>query len=179
MPVHQWLTTEWPTSEMPQPQLRERIERLLTMQNMCVMSTIGGHGGPVATPIEFYADGLDLYTYPQPQSPKIHNIHRSEDRKVCAAVFMPYVGWASARGAQLFSKADLFEPGTPEHAHGLDVFRWEASAAELGRPMDRAPQGLIMRIRPYRITYTEHWLRKEGWAPRQVWKRSLDSSLQA
>ena len=170
--AHPWLAQKpWPTTELPQPELRARIERLLTMANMCVLATTGRYGA-VATPIEYYAHGLDLYMYPQPGSAKIRNIER--DPRVCAAVHMPYVGWASARGCQVFGEAELFEQGSREHEHGLDVFRWEASAAELNRPQDRPPEGIVLRLRADRIWYTEHWLRKDGYAPRQVWRRRLD-----
>lgn len=165
--THPWLTTSWPKTALPTPQLRERIERMLTMANMGVLATTGRFG-PVATPIEFYAEGLTVYMYPQPGSAKIKNIEH--DPRVSFAVHAPYVGWASARGAQLFGRAELLEAGSPEHSHGMQVFRWETSAAELGRGFDTPPQGQLLRIVPDRIWYTEHWLRKEGFAPRQVWR---------
>jgi hypothetical protein len=49
------------------------------------------------------------------------------------------------------------------------VFKWAASSSELGRALDEPPQGQLCRIVPDRIVYTEHMMRKEGYAPRQIW----------
>jgi hypothetical protein len=64
------------------------------------------------------------------------------------------------------------EKGQPGHEHGLKVFRWESSAAELQRPMDHPPEGIVLKITATKIVYTEHWLRKDGFAPRQYWLAS-------
>jgi hypothetical protein len=53
----------------------------------------------------------------------------------------------------------------------MTIYRWESSAVQLGRPLDRAPQVELVRIDPERIVYTEQWLRKDGFGPRQIWHR--------
>jgi hypothetical protein len=36
------------------------------------------------------------------------------------------------------------------------------------------PQIPLVKIDPYRIVYTQQWLRKEGYAPRQIWHKDPD-----
>jgi hypothetical protein len=36
------------------------------------------------------------------------------------------------------------------------------------------PGGPLVVVEAERIVYTEHWLRREGFAPRQVWRREPD-----
>ena len=168
--AHPWLEElPWPKQAMPRDDLYERIEHTLTMVNMGVLATIGKHG-PIASPIEFYADGLTAYMYPQPGSPKLKAMQR--DPRVSFAVNTPVVGWVSCRGAQLFGEAEFLERGTPEWEHGINILHWQASAAELGRDVNTKPSDTIMRIDPDRVVYTEHWIRRRGFAPRQIWRKA-------
>ena len=168
--AHPWLEElPWPTEKMPRDQLYERIEHTLTMVNMGVLATTGKNGA-IASPIEFYAEGLTAYMYPQPGSPKIKAMQ--SDPRVSFAVHTPVVGWVSCRGAHLFGQAEILEPGTPEWEHGIDILHWQASAAELGRDVNVRPPDPIMRIEPDRVVYTEHWIRRQGFAPRQIWRKA-------
>ena len=45
------------------------------------------------------------------------------------------------------------------------------TAPELGRGFDEVPQGQLARLDAERIVYTEHLIRKEGYAPRQIWRK--------
>ena len=80
-------------------------------------------------------------------------------------------------GCQIFGTAKLLDVDTPEWQHGMKVFKWAASSSELGRSLDEAPRGQLARIEPERIVYTEHLMRKEGYAPRQIWTPG-DAELQ-
>ena len=51
----------------------------------------------------------------------------------------------------------------------MKIFKWQASSAELGRQLKVPPQGQLARSTPERIVYSEHLMRKEGYAPRQIW----------
>jgi len=166
--AHPWLEQEpWPTAALPRELLEKRIERVLTMTNIGYLGTVRKDGSPIVSPLEFYVDGFNLYMFPQPKSPKAYAIKR--DPRVALAVANPMAGWACVMGCQVFGTATLLDVGTPEWEHGMKVFKWQASSAELGRPLDEAPQGQLARIDPQRIVYTEHLLRKEGYAPRQIW----------
>jgi len=165
--AHPWLEeTPWPTAQLPREELVKRIEHLFAVQWMGVLCTIGKNG-PIGSPVEYYAEGLDIYILPQPNSPKLKAMQR--DPKLCFAIHGENSGWASVRGAQVFGVAEFIEPGTAEHARAMTIYRWEQSAVQLGKPLDKAPQVALIRIKPERIVYTEHWLRKEGFGPRQIW----------
>ena len=67
--------------------------------------------------------------------------------------------------------AEFVEPGTPEHDHAMSIYAWQSSSVQLGRPLDQPPQIALVRVDPQRIVYTEQWLRKDGYAPRQIWHK--------
>ena len=166
--AHPWLEPEnWPKIPLPRDELTRRIERALTLTNIGVLATLG-KTYPIASPVEFYADGLTIYVFPQPGSPKLKAMQRNP--KVSFAVANPMAGWASAQGAQLFGDAELLDVGTPEWQHGMTIFKWPASSWEIGRPLDEPPAGQLMKLAPERIVYTEHFLRRDGYGPRQIWR---------
>lgn len=168
--AHKWLEQEpWPTKAMPKEMLEKRIERVLTMTNIGYLGTVRKDGSPIVSPLEFYNDGFSLYLFPQPKSPKLYAIKR--DPRVCIAIANPMAGWACVMGAQIFGTATLLDVGTPEWEHGMKVFKWSGSSFELGRSLDTPPQGQLARIDAERIVYSEHLMRKEGYAPRQIWTR--------
>lgn len=167
--AHPWLEPEnWPKTPLPRAELERRIERVLTLTNIGYLGTLGKNG-PIVSPLEFYADGFTVYVFPQPNSPKLKAMQR--DPRICLAVANPMAGWASALGCQLFGTAELLDPGTPGWERGMQVFKWPASAFEIGRPFKEPPRGQLMRLQPERIVYTEHFLRRDGYGPRQIWTR--------
>jgi len=167
--AHPWLEQEpWPTASMPKEMLEKRIERVLTMTNIGYLGTVMKNGAPIVSPLEFYCDGFTLYIFPQPNSPKVHALRR--DPRVSIAIANPMAGWACVMGCQIFGTAELLDVDTPEWQHGMKIFKWQASSAELGRQLEVPPQGQLARITPERIVYSEHLMRKEGYAPRQIWR---------
>jgi hypothetical protein len=169
MTAHPWLQQkEWPSKQLSRDELTSRIEHLLAIQWMGVLCTIGKNG-PIGSPIEYYAEGTTCYMYPQPGSPKVKALER--DPRICFAVHVENTGWASVRGAQLFGSGQFLEPGTPELDHAMSIYRWQSSSAQIGRPMDEVPQHRLLKFEPDRIVYTEQWLRKDGYGPRQIWTK--------
>ncbi|HAS08553.1 MAG: hypothetical protein GM44_3070 [actinobacterium acAMD-2] len=172
--AHKWLDLEnRPTEQLPREQLEARIERVLTLTNIGYMAT-NGKNGPICSPVEFYSEELDIYVYPQPNSPKIKALQR--DPRMSFAVANPMAGWASAFGIQMFGKGELLEPGTPDWEHGMTVFKYPASNWEVGRSSDTVPNGMLLRLRPDRISLTEHFLRRDGFAARQFWDRDPEQT---
>ena len=160
MSAHPWLVeTPWPTKQLPREEMTARIQHLLATHWMGVLCTIA-RSGPIGSPVEYYADGMAVYILPQPGSPKLRALQA--DPRVCFAVHAANSGWASVRGAQLFGTARLLDPGTPEHAQAMTIYRWEPSAIQLGMSLDKPPQVQLLEIDPDRIVYTEHWLRLYG-----------------
>ncbi len=167
--AHPWLEQiPWTTKALPRDMLEHRIQRALTLSNLGMLGTLGLHG-PIVSPLEFYADKFTVYIFPQPGSPKLKAMQR--DPRVSFAVANPMAGWVVAQGAQLFGKAELLDPGTADWEYGMTIFRWQASSAEIGFGFDQPPNGILMKLDPDRIVYTEHFLRKDGYGPRQIWRK--------
>ncbi|MEU5963954.1 pyridoxamine 5'-phosphate oxidase family protein [Micromonospora parva] len=163
-----WLAEPTPTKRLDRERLEERILNLLSSQNMCVLATTGPDG-PLATPVRYYPLGFTVLFTAAPRSPKMRNI--AADPRVSVGIFAPLVGLASSRGVQLFGAARALEPGRPERAHYWEAFRWENEHAERGRSLSEPPEDTLVVVEAERIVYTEHWLRREGFAPRQFWRR--------
>ena len=102
---HPWLeTTPWPTAQLPREELSVRIDHFLATQWMGVLCTIGKNG-PIGSPVEYYADGLNIFILPQPNSPKVKAMQR--DPRLCFAIHGENSGWASVRGAQVLAMLGL------------------------------------------------------------------------
>jgi len=172
--AHPWLEEKvWPTKQLSREALEGRIERVLTMTNLGMLGTVRKDGSPIVSPLEFYADGMNTYIFPQPNSPKHKALKR--DPRVSLAIANSMAGWACVMGAQIFGKATLLDVDTPEWNYGMEVFKWVASSFELGNDLSEGPpRGQLALIKPDRIVYTEHLLRKEGYAPRQIWLADSD-----
>ncbi|MFJ8828859.1 pyridoxamine 5'-phosphate oxidase family protein [Micromonospora aurantiaca] len=163
-----WLIGPTPTRKLDRDRLEERILNLLSSQNMCVLATVGPDG-PLATPVRYYPLDFALMFTAAPRSPKMRTI--AADPRVSVGVFAPLVGLASSRGAQVFGTARVLGPEHPDRARHWAAFRWENEHAERGRSLSEPPEDPLVVIEADRIVYTEHWLRREGYAPRQHWRR--------
>jgi general stress protein 26 len=163
-----WLAGPAPTRRLERERLSERILNLLSSQNMCVIATVAPDGAPSATPVRYFHLGLELIFTALGASPKMRNLRA--DPRVSAGIFAPLVGQASSRGAQFFGTARILEPGDPAFGEYWPAVRWQSDHVEQSRSLDDPPLGTIAVITPDRIVYTEHWLRREGYAPRQTYR---------
>ncbi|MEC9375317.1 MAG: pyridoxamine 5'-phosphate oxidase family protein [Pseudomonadota bacterium] len=169
MIAHPWLAkTPWPTKQLPREELERRIEHFLATHWMGVLSSISKNG-PIGTPVEYHSEGFIQYILPQPNSPKVKAMQN--DPRICFAIYGENSGWASVIGAQIFAKAEFIDVGTPEHDHAMEIYAWESSSVQLGRPLDEPPQIPLLKVDPDRVVYTEQWLRKDDFAPRQIWHK--------
>lgn len=57
----------------------------------------------------------------------------------------------------------------PEFQHYWSAVRWQSDHVERSRSLDEPLSGPLVVVDAERIVYTEHWLRREGYAPRQFW----------
>lgn len=169
MIANPWLAGPAPVAKLPRARLEERILNLLSSQNMCVVAT-AGHDGPLATPVRYYHRDLTLYFTSQAATPKLRNI--CADPRVSVGVFAPLVGQASSRGAQLFGVAEILLPGSAEFDEGMATYRWQSDAVERGRSVVDVPANPLVKVVADRVVYTEHWLRRDRYAPRQFWSRA-------
>jgi nitroimidazol reductase NimA-like FMN-containing flavoprotein (pyridoxamine 5'-phosphate oxidase superfamily) len=169
MPVtNPWLAGPAPTRRLPRERLQERILNLLSSQNMCVIAT-AGEDGPLATPVRYYHLEFALMFTAAAVSPKMRNIEM--DPRVSIGLFAPMVGQASSRGAQVFGRAEVLLPGDTRYAHFWPAYRWQSDHVERSRPLEEPLSGPLVVVQADHIVYTEHWLRREGYAPRQFWRR--------
>lgn len=172
MPVtNEWLAGPSPTQRLDRGPLEERILNLLSSQNMCVLATSGADG-PLATPVRYFHLDFAVMFTAVATSPKMRNI--AADPRVSIGIFAPLVGQASSRGAQLFGKARVHQNDDPEFSRYWPAFRWQSDHVERSRPLDDPPSGPLVVVEADRIVYTEHWLRRSGYAPRQFWSRQGD-----
>ncbi len=165
--AYPWVEPPWPKKPLPRARLEDRIGQLLGSTNMCTLATVGAGGQPIASPIEYYADGLTLYLLPDPGTPKLKAMQR--DPRVCVAVHGAYHGWHSARGVQLFGRATIIESHAPGWQRGMDVFRWHEWLRDLGMDASKPFERQVCRIDPVKILYTETWLWKLGYGAKQRW----------
>lgn len=170
-----WLSGPAPTEQLDHGPLSERILNLLSSQNMCVLATTGP-AGPLATPVRYYHLDFTIIFTASGRSPKMRNL--AADPRISIGIFAPLVGQASSRGAQLFGDAVVLPPGTTDFDRHWEAYRWQSDHVERGNSLDTPPQSPLVVVAPHRIVYTEHWLRREGYAPRQLWK-PLNRALRA
>ncbi|WGY03854.1 pyridoxamine 5'-phosphate oxidase family protein [Nocardioides sp. QY071] len=170
MPVtNPWLAGPSPDGVLPREQLEERILNLLSSLNTAVIATVAADGSPAATPVRYFSLGLEIFYTSWNASPKSRNLAR--DPRVSAGIVAPLVGQASSRGAQLFGTARTLERDDPDADAYWEAVRWQADHVERGRSLSEPPTDPLTVITPDRIVYTEHWLRRGGYAPRQTWRR--------
>ncbi|WP_436699163.1 pyridoxamine 5'-phosphate oxidase family protein [Nocardioides sp. BYT-33-1] len=170
MPVtNPWLAGPAPEGILPREQVEERILNLLSAQNTAVIATIAADGSPAATPVRYFSLGLEIFYTSWNASPKSRNLAR--DPRVSAGIVAPLVGQASSRGAQFFGTARTLERDHPDAEAYWEAVRWQSDHVERGRSLAEPPADPLTVITPDRIVYTEHWLRRTGFAPRQTWRR--------
>ena len=162
-----WLSADPPDGRLERAALEERILNLLSSTNMCVLAT-AGEAGPLATPVRYFHLDFAVMFTASPRSPKMRNI--ADDPRVSLGVHAPLVGLASSRGLQLFGTAEVVDADDQRFAGYWEAFRWESEQIEQGRSPDASP-GAVVVVEADRIVYTEHWLRRSGYAPRQFWRR--------
>lgn len=163
-----WLVGPAPDRKLPRDQLEERILNLLSTQNMAVIATVNPSGSPAATPVRYFSLGFEVFYTSWNQSPKSRNLRR--DPRVSAAIFAPLVSQVSSRGAQLFGTARTIERDHRDADGYWEAVRWQSDHVERGRDIDQPPTDPLTIITPQRILYTEHWLTRGGYQPRQTWR---------
>ncbi|MBM6399790.1 pyridoxamine 5'-phosphate oxidase family protein [Phycicoccus sonneratiae] len=168
MPLtNSWLAGDSPTRRLPREVLEERILNLLSTHNTAVIATVNDDGSPNATPVRYFNLGFEIVYTSWNGSVKSRNLRR--DVRVAAGIVAPLVGQASSRGAQIFGTARTVERDDPDADEYWEAVRWQSDHVERGRSLDQPPRDPLTVIKAHRIVYTEHWLRREGFAPRQTW----------
>ena len=166
--AYPWVEPPWPDKKLPREELENHIEQLLGSTNMCVLATCN-EDGPIASPIEYWAEGLEIYMLPDPGTPKLRAMQ--DDPRVCYAVHQQYHGWHSARGVQVFGRAEIIEPHAPGWDHAMEIFHWRPWMEDLGMDASKPFDRQVAKIVPDKILYVQTWLWKNGYSAKQRWDR--------
>lgn len=160
---------------MPPKDLEKRIIQFLEGQNMCVLATCS-NDVPRATPIEYHSKGMTMYFVGEPGT-KLKNIKNNPN--VSIGIFLPYIGWDSAKGAQITGKAKIIpKKNAAEFEEGLAAYQWEKTAKDLG--IKTFPETVeLMKVEPEKIEFIDMSLKKMGYSPRQILNRVFLKPLQA
>jgi nitroimidazol reductase NimA-like FMN-containing flavoprotein (pyridoxamine 5'-phosphate oxidase superfamily) len=150
---------------MPTKVLEERIIEFLKEQNMCVLATCGD-GLPRATPIEYHSIGITIYFVGEPGK-KLENMKKNPN--VSIGIFLPYIGWDSAKGVQITGKAKIISTAnSTEFKEGLAACQWEKTAKELGLKTFPETGVELVKVEPETIEFIDMSLKKIGFSPRQT-----------
>jgi nitroimidazol reductase NimA-like FMN-containing flavoprotein (pyridoxamine 5'-phosphate oxidase superfamily) len=150
---------------LPAKVLEERIIEFLKQQNMCVLATCGD-GLPRATPIEYHSKGFTIYFVGEPGI-KLENLKKNPN--VSIGIFLQYIGWDSAKGAQISGKAKIISrENTTEFKEGLKAYQWEKTAKEFGFKKFPATGVELVKVEPEKIEFIDMSLKKIGFSPRQI-----------
>ncbi|MDQ2740672.1 MAG: pyridoxamine 5'-phosphate oxidase family protein [Actinomycetota bacterium] len=163
-----WLAGPTLDRDLPRDQLEERILNLLSTHNLAVVATVNKDGSPTATPVRYFSLGFEVFYTSWNASVKSRNLRR--DPRVSAGIVAPLVGQASSRGAQLFGTARTLARDDQDAGQYWEAVRWQSDHAERGLPLHEPPADPLTVITATRILYTEHWLRRDGYRPRQTWR---------
>ena len=155
------------TKRMNRDEFEKHITEFVQSHRMCVLAT-SKDDAPRATPIEYRSKGLVFYMFGEP-GVKIENIQANP--RVSLAVFdqsFELTGaWLDAKGIQVSGVAQIItkEGHEREYREALEVLGIsEATLEKLGREMR------IIKVIPHRIELLEMGLKKQGYAPRQIWE---------
>ena len=145
--------------------LEKRIIQFLKGQNMCVFATCS-HDVPRATPIEYHSKGTTLYFVGEPGT-KLNNLKTNPN--VSIGIFHPYVGWESAKGAQITGKAKIISRlDSSEFEEGLTANQCEKTAKELGLKTFPDTGVELLKVEPQKIEFIDMSLKILGYSPRQT-----------
>ncbi len=159
--TNRWLAGPSPTRRLDRDRLEERVLNLLSSQNMCVLATVGSDG-PLATPVRYFHLDFTVVFTAAATSPRMRN-HAADAR--CRSPCTPR--WSVRPEAEVRSCSAVPDPDFATYCRWCVAVRSRRAVAGRSEP----PVGTIGMVPADRIVYTKHWLRREGYAPRQCWRR--------
>ncbi len=161
-------------AQLPEDKLKERIASIFKEQTMCTIATASSDGQPRATPLECFAEGMTLYIFADPGT-KIENIKVNPKVSIsmCNQIKPSWKGddWKKHKAAQITGVATILEPDNPESIHARkEVIHWQEFVGALGWDISEPPGGLVIKVEPKKIEYSESELMAEGYSSKQVWE---------
>jgi nitroimidazol reductase NimA-like FMN-containing flavoprotein (pyridoxamine 5'-phosphate oxidase superfamily) len=162
------------SAKLPEDKLKEHIATLFNDQTMCTIATASSDGQPRATPLECFAEGMTFYIFADPGT-KIENIRVNPkvSISVCNQIKPRWKGdaWKGLKAAQITGVATILQPDDPESIRARkEVIRWQEFVSALGRDTSEPPNGLVIRVVPSKIEYSESELMLKGYSAKQIWE---------
>ena len=162
------------SAKLSEEKLKERIATLFKEQTMCTIATASSDGQPRATPLECFADGMTLYIFADPGT-KIANItvNPKVSISVCNQINPRWEGdgWKGIKAAQITGVATILQPDDPESLRARkEVIRWQEYVTALGKDTSKPPHGLVLKVVPSKIEYSESELMLQGYSVKQLWE---------
>jgi nitroimidazol reductase NimA-like FMN-containing flavoprotein (pyridoxamine 5'-phosphate oxidase superfamily) len=162
------------TLKLPEDKLEERITTMFREQTMCTIATVSSDGQPRATPLECFKEGMTLYIFADPGI-KIENLKVNQKISVamCNQLTPSFRGdnWKNHKAIKIKGVATILESDDPESIHARkEVIHWQEFANALGRDTSEPPKGLVIKVEPKKIEYSENGLMAEGYSSKQVWE---------
>jgi general stress protein 26 len=162
------------SAKLPEDKLKERIATLFKEQTMCTIATASSNGQPRATPLECFADGMTLYIFADPGK-KIANlkVNPKVSISVCNQIKPSWKGddWKKIKAAQITGVATILQPDDPESIRARkEVILWQEFIGALGRDTSKPPNGLVIKVVPSKVEYSESELMLKGYSAKQIWE---------
>lgn len=158
--------------QLPRADLEERLAYRLRATNVCVLATCAGDE-PRATPIEYYADGLNLYVAAS-RGTKVPNLEVNPRVSVaiCNTCYTDWTDWHTVVGIQITARPELLRYATHPEAYvaALAIYDWRKYRRALGKPDVEPRNTTLIKLTPMRIEYRDLGLLREGFAAVQIWK---------
>jgi general stress protein 26 len=162
------------SAKLPEDKLKERVATLFKEQTMCTIATASSNGQPRATPLECFADGMTLYIFADPGK-KIANlkVNPKVSISVCNQIKPSWKDddWKKIKAAQITGVATILQPDDPESIRARkEVILWQEFIGALGRDTSKPPNGLVIKVVPSKIEYSESELMLQGYSAKQIWE---------
>jgi nitroimidazol reductase NimA-like FMN-containing flavoprotein (pyridoxamine 5'-phosphate oxidase superfamily) len=162
------------SAQLPEDKHKERIAMFFKEQTMCTIATASSDGQPRATPLECYADGMTFYIFADPGI-KIANItvNPKVSISICNQINPRWKGdaWKGIKAAQITGVATILQPDDPESLRARkEVIRWQEYVSALGKDTSKPPHGLVLKVVPSKIEYSESELMLDGYCVKQIWE---------
>jgi len=157
------------TVKMPQAEMEAHLIELMKQVKVCVLAT-SLNDAPRATPTEYFLDGLNIYTSPDPGK-KLINLRANP--KISIAIFSSLnvnweFDWPKTWGIQYSGKAEILKDGDPEYDYGRSVLKFDPYFIDPKVGMSRTRY--VLKVVPEKIELREYALIEKGYAYRQVWR---------
>jgi hypothetical protein len=117
---------------------------------------------------------MTLYIFADPGK-KIANlkVNPKVSISVCNQIKPSWKGddWKKIKAAQITGVATILQPDDPESIRARkEVILWQEFIGALGRDTSKPPNGLVIKVVPSKVEYSESELMLKGYSAKQIWE---------